>query len=75
MEATDGVGGTRRVADYLAMHPGRWWRPQDLAPLVGLNTHQTAQALLYLANRGEVLRRRPTKVRSEYAGLAQQVSA
>jgi len=64
----DPQGAIARIRAFLATD-SRSWTAQELGRELGLTTHQTANTLLYLADRGEVARRRLNRNRSTYRGI------
>lgn len=55
-----------QLRSWLAAHPGEHV-PQDIARDMGLPTHTVAARLLYMSDRGQVLRRRLSRARSVYS--------
>lgn len=71
----DREGKVRDVRAFMREHPGVAYRPTEVAQALGLTTHQAAEALLYLAEQGQILRKRKPNQRSgpgstTYTGLA-----
>lgn len=61
-------GAITRIREFMATDT-RQWTAAELGRHLGLTTHQTANTLIYLANRGEVLRTRHSRTRSTYRGV------
>lgn len=56
---------TVQIRVWLADHPGEH-RPATIAAALGIPTHTIAARLLYMADRGEVIRHRTSKTKSVY---------
>ena len=60
---------SQAVMDHLTASPGKWYRPVEVATATGLTSHQAAQTMLALAERGKLLRQRDGRSNSRYAYL------
>ncbi len=56
---------TLQIRAWLLANPGEH-RPVDIAHAMGIPTHTIAARLIYMADRGEVIRNRVSRVRSVY---------
>lgn len=63
------VGVSKVVMDHMTASPGQWYRPAQVATATGLTSHQTAQTMLALAERGKLLRKRLGRANSLYTFL------
>lgn len=60
----DPSGAIAQARVTLGADPSRSWTASELAGEIGCSVHQAAAALLYLADRGELLRTRNPKSRA-----------